>query len=205
MVTIPSLKTPIKPQFGHISTTGVWLFKYFWGTWGNEEGAGIIRDETWAAWTGWQSTSSKDQLPPDQLRVDLVRVDLVRVDLVTPSPCTIVKIPTKTDSPPFLSLVFALLVVSLNGSVEGHFQLTLVEASRQCTYCTHTLLSACMYILIACSTLHLAVRHFVVRCSLLSCGDMCLTTHEYGSWVPASFASVVLAGDARESDQCFGS
>ena len=129
----------------------------------------------------------------------------MRVDLVTPSPCTVVKIPTKTDSPPFLSLVFALLVVSLNGSVEGHFQLTLVEASRQCTYCTHTLLSACMYILIACSTLHLAVRHFVVRCSLLSCGDMCLTTHEYGSWVPASFASVVLAGDARESDQCFGS
>ena len=142
-MTIPSLNIPIKPLFvcGH-KCNHYNRGSTIWGIWSNE-GAGIIRDETWAAWTGWQSTSSKDQLSTDQLRVDLMRVDLdlVRVDLMTPSHCTVVKIPTKTDSPPFPStsfLGFVLLVVSLNGSVEGHFQLTLVEVLRQCTHCTHT-------------------------------------------------------------------
>ena len=143
-MTIPSLNIPIKPLFvcGH-KCNHYNRGSTIWGIWGNEEGAGIIRDETWAAWTGWQNTSSKDQLSTDQLRVDLVRVDLdlVRVDLTTPSHCTVVKFPPRQTPHLFLvrlSLVFVLLVVSLNGSVEGHFQLTLVEVLRQCTHCTHT-------------------------------------------------------------------
>ena len=34
----------------------------FWGIWGNEEGAGINRDEIWEAWTRWQSSSSKEKI-----------------------------------------------------------------------------------------------------------------------------------------------
>ena len=162
-MTIPSLNIPIKPLFvcGH-KCNHYNRGSTIWGIWGNEEGAGIIRDETWAAWTGWQSTSSKDQLSTDQLRVDLMRVDLhlVRVDLMTPSHCTVVKIPTKTDSPPFpstsfLGFCFACCFTKrqCGGSLSTDFGWSLETVH---TLYSHILLSASMYILIACSTLHLS-------------------------------------------------